>query len=279
MTIRVVTDSTCDLPPELVAEHQITVVPAYVNLGDESLRDGVDISREAFYQRLPQCSPPPTTAAPSPGQFMQAYERLAEQGVKEIISVHLSSTLSNLHAAAQMAAEAMEHVRVRVIDARQASMGVGFAALAAARAAAAGQSLPEIAERVKSVVQRTRLFAVIDTLEFLRRSGRLNFLEAGLGGLLQIKPILKLHDGVIATERVRTRGQALQRLIGLLHEQLPVEQIAVAHTAARERAEELLAEVRHLLPAGEIPIVEATPAIGVHVGTGALGFICVSAER
>lgn len=279
MTIRIVTDSTCDLAPALVAEHAITVVPAYVNLDDDSLLDGVEITREAFYQRMLQCKRPPTTAAPSPGQFMQAYERLADEGVDEIVSVHLSSTLSNLHAAAQMAAEAMERVRVHVIDARQASMGVGFAALTAARAAAAGASLAEVVARVKGVVQRTHLFAVIDRLDFLSRSGRLNFLEAGLGGLLQIKPILKLHDGLIATERVRTRGQAVQRLIALLHEQLPIEHIAVAHTAARERAEELLAEVRHLLPAGDVPVVEATPAIGVHVGTGALGFICVSAER
>ncbi|MBP7693652.1 MAG: DegV family protein [Anaerolineales bacterium] len=279
MSIRVVTDSTCDLPADLVAEHQITVVPAYVNFGAESLRDGVDITREAFYQRLAAAQPPPTTAAPSPGQFQQAYEHLADQGVTEIISVHLAGTLSNLFAAAQMAAAATERVRVIAVDARQVSLGVGFAALTAARAAAAGHRLADIADMLKHLAQRTRLFAVIDTLTFLRRSGRLNFLEAGLGSLLQIKPILTVHDGQITTERVRTRNQAIQRLVGLLHDQLPVEQMAVLHTAARARAEEFLTEVRHLLPAGPIPVVEATPAIGVHVGPGALGFVCVAAER
>jgi DegV family protein with EDD domain len=158
-------------------------------------------------------------------------------------------------------------------------MGLGFSVLAAARAAAAGRPLADIAAMLKGLIQRTHLFAVIDTLEFLRRSGRLNYLQAGLGSLLQIKPILKLHDGQIITERVRTRGQAMQRLLNLLHERLPVENLAVMHVRARDRAEELLAEVRHLLPAGDIPIIEAAPAIGVHVGPGALGFVCVTAEQ
>lgn len=275
MSIRIVTDSTCDLPPEFVAEHHITVVPAYVNFQTESLRDGVDISREAFYQRLPSSNPPPSTAAPSPGQFQEAYERLADEGATGIISVHLSSTLSNLYAAAQLAAAATERVRVIAVDARQVSMGTGFVALAAAHAAAAGRALPEIAELLRNLAQRVRVFAVIDTLEYLRRSGRVNSLTAGLSSLLQIKLVLKIEDGQITTERVRTRGQAMQRLVDMLREQLPTDQIAVLHTAARERAEEWLAEVRHLLPAGEIPVVEATPAIGVHVGPGAVGFACV----
>ncbi|MBL8057865.1 MAG: DegV family protein [Anaerolineales bacterium] len=279
MTIGIVTDTTCDIPATLVAEHNIVVVPAYVNMGEESYLDGVELSREEFYTRLPGCNPPPTTAAPSPGQFQQAYEQLAARGVTEILSIHLSSTLSNLYAAAQMAAQAIENVKVLAIDARQASMGLGFTVLAAARAAAAGRTLPDVAEMLKGLIQRTHLVAVIDTLEFLRRSGRLNSLQAGLGSLLQVKPIVKLHDGVILTERVRTRGQAMQRLLALLHERLPVENLAVMHVRARDRAEELLAEVRHLLPAGEIPIIEAAPAIAVHVGPGALGFVSVSAEQ
>lgn len=279
MTIGIVTDTTCDIPAALVAEHNIVVVPAYVNMGEESYLDGVELSREEFYTRLPGCNPPPTTAAPSPGQFQQAYEQLAARGVTEILSIHLSSTLSNLYAAAQMAAQAIENVKVLAIDARQASMGLGFTVLAAARAAAAGRTLPDVAEMLKGLIQRTHLVAVIDTLEFLRRSGRLNSLQAGLGSLLQVKPIVKLHDGVILTERVRTRGQAMQRLLALLHERLPVENLAVMHVRARDRAEELLAEVRHLLPAGEIPIIEAAPAIAVHVGPGALGFVSVSAEQ
>ena len=279
MTIGIVTDSTCDIPADLVTKHEIVVVPAYVNMSEGSYLDGVELPREEFYTRLPDCNPPPTTAAPSPGQFQQAYEQLAARGVTEVLSIHLSSTLSNLYAAAQMAAQAMETVKVLTVDARQASMGLGFTVLAAARAAAAGQSLAGIADMLKGLIQRTHLLAVIDTLEFLKRSGRLNFLEAGLGSLLQIKPILKLHDGQIITERVRTRGQAMQRLLTLLHERLPVEQLAVMHVRARDRAEELLAEVRHLLPLGEIRVIEAAPAIAVHVGPGALGFVCVTAER
>ena len=278
MPIKIVTDSTCDLPEALVAAYDITVVPAYVNVGETSYLDGVELSRAEFYERLPDFHPLPTTAAPGPGQFQLVYDTLAAQGATEILSIHLSSTLSSLFAGVQMAAQATPTVPVFAFDARQASMGLGFTVLAAARAVAEGCALREIVEALKSLVARTHLIAVVDTLEFLRRSGRLSYLQAGLGSLLQIKPILKLHDGALTTERVRTRAQAVRRLMELLCDRLPVQHLAMVHTRARERAEEFLSEVRHLLPPGDIPIVEATPAIGAHVGPGALGFVCVSAN-
>lgn len=278
MPIKIVTDSTCDLPAPLVAEYDITVVPAYVNVGETSYLDGVELSRAEFYEQLPDLHPHPTTAAPGPGQFQLVYDTLAAQGATEILSLHLSSTLSSLFAGVQMAARATYTVRVLAFDARQASMGLGFAVLAAARAVAEGRVLREVVESLKSLIACTHLVAAVDTLEFLRRSGRLNYLQAGLGSLLQVKPILKLHDGALTTERVRTRGQAVRRLMELLCERLPVQHVAMVHTHARERAEEFLTEVRQLLPAGDVPIVEATPAIGAHIGPGALGFVCVSAH-
>lgn len=278
MTIRVVTDSAGDLPPTIAAEHDITVVPAYISAGDREYHDGVDITREEFYERLPGFNPPPSTAAPGPELFRQTYTRLAGEGATEILSVHIAGNLSTMvNSAVAGAREAP--VPVTVFDTQQVSMGAGFMAWTAAQAARAGWEMGRIVEQLRAQVPRTFLYAALDTLEYLRRSGRVNVLAAGLGSLLQIKPLVTVHLGQLTTERVRTRSQAIRRLVNLLYSRLPLEKVAVMHTRARERAEELLTEVRHLLPPGDIPIVEATPAIGVHAGPGALGFVCVTASE
>jgi DegV family protein with EDD domain len=280
MSIKIVTDSTCDLPDALVAEHGITVVPAYINIAGRGYLDGVELSRADFYTQLPGYNPPPTTAAPSPEQFHAAYQQLAATGATEIISIHLSGTLSSLIKSAKMAAQEMRAARVTVFDAQQASMGTGFLALAAARLAEAGHTAAEIAARLADLVPRIYLFAALDTLEFLRRSGRLNTVQAGLGALLQIKPILKLHEGVLLSERVRTRAQSVQRLIELLREIAPLEQLAVLHTQAVERAEGIREQIKALWPLGQPPLIlTATPAIGSHVGPGAVGFVAVAAKK
>ena len=278
MTIRIVTDSTCDLPEEIVEEYGITVVPLYINFGDESYLDGVEISRAEFYERLPDCDPPPTTATPGPNTFTQAYENLAAEGATEILSIHISVSLSGTVNAARLAAEGAP-IPVTVLDSGSLSMGVGFLAWTAAQAAAEGRSMDEIVALVEEQGQRTHVFAALDTLEFLRRSGRMNRVMAVLGSWLQMKPLLKMHAGEATAEKIRTTEHATVRLISLLSDLVPLEKVALVHTHALDRVEELCQKVQHILPEGELLSMDITPVFGTHLGPGAIGFACVTARK
>jgi DegV family protein with EDD domain len=276
MAIRIVTDSTCDLPQEVIRKHGIGVVPLYIHAGGREYLDGVDLTRGEFYERLPSFNPVPTTAAPGPEVFRRVYEQLADEGASEILSIHISVKLSALAEIAREAAKTTTVIPVTVFDSRQLSLGMGFEVLAAAEAAEAGRGMPEILAMLEKQISRTHVFAALDTLEFMRRSGRMNNALATLGTLLQIKPLLKMYDGEPAAERVRTRGGAVKRLIELLLESGPYEKAAILHSAAAERARELLEEIRNLLPAGEIWMEEINPVIGAHIGPGVIGFACIS---
>jgi DegV family protein with EDD domain len=276
MTIRIVTDSTCDLPPELIEKHHITVIPMYIHVGERSFKDGVDLSRQEFYQRLPKFKPAPTTAAPGPEIFRQVYELLAAEGATEILSIHISVKLSAIYTIATQAALETKVVPVTVFDSRQLSLGTGFEVLAAAQAAEAGQPMSEIRSMLDDLIPRIRVFAALDTLEFLRRSGRMNFAISFLGTLLQIKPFMKMYNGNPTAERIRTRQGAVKRLIELLKESQSYEKVALLHTQAADRATALLEQVRHMLPAGDILIEEINPVLGAHIGPGVLGFACIS---
>jgi DegV family protein with EDD domain len=275
MSIRVVTDSTCDLPASVVAEHGISVVPLYINVGRQGYLDGVELSREEFYRRLPDYDPQPTTATPGPHAFREVYERLAAEGATQVLSIHISISLSATLDAARMGARETSVVPVTVWDSRQLSLGTGFLVVAAAKAAAEGRSLTEIVALLEEQVLRTHVFAALDTLEFLRRSGRMSWALAGVGKLLQIKPLLKMFNGNPVSERIRTRELAEERVIEMLGELAPFEQVALVHTHAPERAEALRRRVEHLLPAGEPLSADITPVIGAHIGPGAVGFACV----
>ena len=276
MSIRIVTDSTCDLPAEVVRENNITVVPMYINVGSEAFRDGLDITRQQFYAQLPAFKHHPTTAAPSPGLFRQVYEQLAAEGVTEILSIHIAVKLSAVVEMAAQGAKETTAIPVTVLDSRQLSMGTGFQVLTAAQAAAAGRSMPEIVAMLEEQITRTRTFAALDTLEFLRRSGRMNFALAFLGSLLHIKPFLKMYNGNPTAERIRTRGKAMKRLEELLKEAAPLEKVALLHSRAVDRAEALKKQVKHLLPAGEIILEEINPVLGAHLGPGVIGFSVIS---
>ena len=278
MTIRIVTDSTCDLPEEIAAQHGITIVPLYINFGGESYLDRIDLSREAFYARLPDCDPPPTTAMPGPQMFLEAYERLADEGATEILSVHISRSLSAVIDTAHLAAREAS-TPVTVFDSGTLSLGTGFLVWAAAEAAAQGYPMDEIVALMKEQSQRTHVFAALDTLEFLRRSGRLNRVMAALGSWLQMKPLLKMHDGNPTAEKIRTAEAATQRLIALLEERQPLERVALVHTHALEKAQDLRQKAQYLLPEGETLSVDITPVFGTHLGPGAVGFACVSARE
>ncbi|MBN1437880.1 MAG: DegV family protein [Anaerolineales bacterium] len=276
MTIRIVTDSTCDLPQKAVREYGIGVVPLYIQAGGRSYLDGVDLSRAEFYERLPSFQPAATTAVPSPELFRREYERLAAEGATEILSIHISEKLSGMVNVAREAAKETTALPVTVFDSRQLSLGMGFEVLRAAELAAQGRTMAEILAELEKQIARTHVFAALDTLEFLRRSGRMNFALATIGTILQVKPFLKMYDGEPTAERVRTRSGAMKRLIELLLEHGPFEKAAILQSAASERAKELLDEVRNLLPSGEIWMEEINPVIGTHIGPGVIGFACIS---
>jgi DegV family protein with EDD domain len=278
MTIRIVTDSSCDLPPEIIQGHRITVIPLFINVGDQSYLDGVNLSHQEFYERLPKFRPAPKTAAPGPEVFRKAFEQLASEGATEILSIHISTKLSAIVDIARMVAKETTNLPVTVFDSRQLSLGTGFQVLAAAEAADRGLSMSEILVLLEEQIRRTHVFAALDTLEYLKRSGRMNFAISALGTLLQIKPFMKMYNGEPTAERVRTRKGAIKRLVELLEEYGPYEKVALLHSHALQRAEELLQEVRSLLPAGDIWVEEITPVLGAHIGPGVIGFACISKE-
>jgi DegV family protein with EDD domain len=279
MSVAVVTDSTAYLPADLVEEFGIAVVPLYVGLAGRSGREGSDVTPGEVARVLSTRGGHVSTSRPTPGDFVAVYRRLLDSGADRIVSVHLSAELAGTHAAARLAAAQVgEHV-VTVLDSRSAAMGTGFAVLAAARAAAAGRPAEEVAEAARTTAAATRTFFVVDTLEHLRRGGRIGSAAAILGSALAVKPVLHMADGeVVPLEKVRTSGRALNRLV-----QRAVEAagegpalVAVHHLAAPERADRLAAELRERLPGlGELYVSELGAAIGAHVGPGAVGIVVV----
>ena len=278
MALKIVTDSTSDVTDALADEHDITVLPAYVNIGEESYLDRVELTRERFYEELPGYPTPPTTAAPPVGVFTETYDRLAAEGATEIISIHLAGSLSGMLNAARLGAQAAS-VPVHLFDSQQLSMGLGLLVLAAARRVEAGDSAEAILAFLEERVRRTYVLAMLETLEFLRRSGRVSWAQFGLGTLLRVKPILRVYEGEVeVVDRVRTSGRARQSLIEHVAALGPLEDIVLLHTHAPEAAETLREEAADLFPAGvQPPAFAVTPTIGAHTGPGALGIACITA--
>lgn len=278
MSIRIVTDSTCDLPEEIVDRQAITVIPMYINVGEVSYLDGITLTRAEFYARLPGYFPAPKTATPSTEAFIQAYERLANEGAQAILSIHISESLSATINSARIAAEQFTRIPVTVLDSSQLSLGTGFIVERAAQLAQVGKRMDEILSALQDLMKRTYVFASLKTLEYLRRSGRMNFAIARFGEILQLKPLLHMNMGKASALRTRTNKRASQRLLDWLAEYAPYERLAVLHAGVQEEAQTLYEQARSFFPEGEIPIVQITPAIGAHLGIGALGFACISKE-
>ncbi|MBN1886805.1 MAG: DegV family protein, partial [Thermoflexales bacterium] len=234
---------------------------------------------EEFYRKLPTFPAHPTTAAPSPQKFRAMYDALADEGASHVLSIHISIALSATVDMARMAAQNTTSTQVTVIDSRQLSLGTGFLVETAAQMAEAGSSLAAILATLEGQIKRSRVFAALDTLEFLKRSGRMNKYVAGLATLLQIKPILTMYDGQPGTERVRTRQRALRRVVEMLAAAGPPERLAIVHTHSPQSVDELRAMAAHLLPAGDIMAEDITPVIGAHIGPGVVGFAVVSARE
>lgn len=276
MTIKIVTDSTCDLPEPIIQELGITVVPLYINVGDQGYLDGVELSREEFYTRLPDYPSHPTTGTPGIEAFRQAYQAVSSDGADQILSIHISESLSATVEVAKTASRDFTQTPVTVRDSRQLSLGTGFQVEAAARMAKAGKSIDEILAALDSIMQRTFVAAGLDTLEYLRRSGRMNRFMTGLGSLLKLKPILTMKDGLPGSERVRTSEKAEARLVKMLKTHWPLERFALLHTHAAQKADAFRERIAEYLPQGDVFSVDITPVIGAHIGPGAVGYAIIA---
>ncbi len=276
MRIGIVTDSTADIPSYLVEEHEIRVVPTILVLEGKEYADGTGISREEFYNRLPALQTPPTTAAPSIGDFATPYEALLSQGCDHVISIHAASQLTTIVNVARQAAKEFPD-RVTCIDSGSLSLGLGFQALAAAEEEETG--LRSALEAIESTKKRLQVSAALDTMEYLRRSGRVPGTVATLGGLLSIKPMIELKDGEVkAIGAVRTTKQADERILNFLLGLGDLERLAILHTNAEPRAKKLLNELmnraRKSIPR-DILFVNVTAVIGTHLGPNGLGFAAI----
>ena len=278
MTVRILTDSTADLPASVIKKLDIMMLPIYIHIGNRDYLDGVDITREEFYKNLPEYKSHPTTAVPSPAKFRLMYEALAGEGATEVISIHVSSTLSAIVNVAETAARETSSVPVTVLDSRQLSMGTGFLVEKAAELAKLGHKVKEILPMLEDQIKRTYVAAGLDTLKYLRRSGRMNRVISTIGELIQLKPILKMEDGVSGVEKVRTRQKAIARMVEMIKAHSPFEKIAFLHSTAFESMRNLMDEVKQYFPKTEIYTETINPVIGAHIGPGVVGFAGVTSK-
>jgi len=271
MTVKIVTDSTSDIPSQVAQALGITVVPAYIHFGDKTYRDRVDISEDELYQRLVDGPVHPTTSAPSPGDFAEAYSKLAQES-DEIVSIVVTSKQSAVYDSALLGKEAAGvKCRIEVIDSQSVTMGLGLMAIAAAKAAQAGKGIEEVVEVVRRAIPRTYGMAVLDTLKYALKGGRLSRAGTLLGAMVMVKPMLIIREGVVGPAGVaRTRGKGIERLYEFVRKYLPVEDLAVVHATSQQEAESLVERVKSLVPGKQPLIARLGAALGVHGGPGAL---------
>ena len=275
MGVGIVADSAANLPNDVAHELGIVVVPMYLKFGDEVYRDGLDLTPTDFYERLVRDGIVASTSTPSPGDFLEAYERT---GVRDIVCVTVASSMSSSHQQASLAAERFGG-HVEVVDSKTAAMAEGFVAMEAARAAARTAPLPEVVAKARDVSHRTRLYATVDTFEFLRKSGRVTKLQAYAATVLDIKPVFGFKEGeVVPVSRSRTKRKALARIVEDAAREMgerPVH-LAALHAAALGEAKDVAERLSARANIVEEMITEVTPVIGAHTGPGLVGvaFFC-----
>jgi DegV family protein with EDD domain len=274
MTVRIVTDSSCDLTAEQAAELGVEVVPLSIRFGDEEFTDRVELTVDEFYRRLETSATLPETAAPAPGAFEQAFKRAAGEGADSVVCITISSDLSATIQSAQNAARAMEgQLDVRVIDSHSITLGLGSQVLVAAQAANGGRSADEVVALVESMARRTHVLGALDTLENLKKGGRIGNAQALLGNLLSIKPLLDISTGKVEEAgKARTRKKALQWLAQQVLAQPAVEHLCVCHgNAPAEEVEELLTQLEARYPRRDIHVGIIGAVIGTHGGPRVMG--------
>lgn len=274
--IAVVTDSTCDIPDDLVQKLGIKVIPNIIAWDNQSYIDGAGLTREEFYKRLSTSKTSPTTATASIGEYESAYQNCFDNGADSVVSIHAASSLSGIFNAATSASQNFPG-KAHVVDSGMLSLGLGFMVMAAAKAARAQATVAEVIALAQDTVRRTRVLAIFESLEYIRRSGRVSWARAAVGQLLGIHPCIELKDGkILRIGETRTRRQSLGRLVDLVQDSGPLEQIALLHTNAEELAQELRAILGDSIPE-PLGFINVTTVIGTHVGPNAVGFSCVKA--
>jgi len=272
MTVKVVVDSTSDIPAQLAKEWDITIVPTYVVFGGKSYRDRLDISEDEVYTRLDHDSVFPTTSVPSPQDFADVYNKLADE-TDEIISIHLTSKESGVYNSALLGRELVKKkCHIEVIDSLTVAMSCGILAIAAAKEAKAGASLEKVAEVVRESIPRMHLLMVLDTLKYVVRGGRVSKGYGLLGSVLRIKPLLTMRDGKLMLAGVaRTRAKAIKRLYDFVEGFPQVSEVAVSYTTSKEEAEALAEQIKANFPDIPLYFTRVGPVLGTHAGPGAMG--------
>jgi DegV family protein with EDD domain len=279
--VAVVTDSASDMDPARAASLGITIVPLIVNFGKDTYSAGVDLSTDEFWKRMTAPDAPfPTTAACSPGDFQVAYQRAFDGGAEAIVSIHVAGTLSGTIKAAEVGAGMFKDREIRIVDSMSASMGEGVLAELAVQMASEGAAAAEIAQVVSSRREDIGVYLALETLEYLKRGGRISGAQAAIGTLLSVKPIIEIKDGRVETaERVRTRGKAREKLVELLAVR-PIERLSVLHTTradVEEFAEQLIPRIPGGIDRSKVTIDLVGPSVGPHLGPGCVGAVALYA--
>jgi DegV family protein with EDD domain len=271
MAVRIVTDSTADLPPQLVKELGITVVPVYVRFGEEVYLDGVDMSEDEFYQRLENTTVHPSTVQPGPQDFLEVYRKLSPKA-DGIVSIHVSAKLSGTCNSALMAKDMLEAgCRVEVVDSEMTTMGLGLIVIVAATMANAGESPSKIVKEVKRTIPKIHLLCLFDTLKYLLLGGRIGKAKALLGSILNVKPMITLKDGeVVPAGQVRTRAKGIDKLFEFGQNAKKIQDLAVVYSTTPDEAQNLAEHLGPVFDRKKIKISRVGPSLGVHVGPGAL---------
>lgn len=279
-SIAIITDTDASLPADIAAHYRIRQVPINIHFGEETLRTGIDIDDAQLFARVDREGKLPTTSAPSPGQFAEAFQAAIDTGAEQIVCFCVSSEISATYGAAVVARDMLSEHDITVVDTRSLTMGQGFAVLAAAEAAAAGHSVDEIVAKALSVSERTHIYVALATVKYLAMSGRVGSLAAGMATLLNVKPILTVRDAKLdLLERVRTKTKAWARVVDLTAQAIgerPIERMAIVHVNALENAQQFQQQVCARLPCPESVITtELTPGLSVHSGAGLVGVVVV----
>ena len=280
MPIKIVTDSTSDLPLDLAESLGVTIVPANVIFGQEQFKDRVEMTPAQFYERLVDSPVHPTTSAPSIGQFVEAYESVGTDA-DGIVSIHVSAKLSATYNAAVQASEQVNlDCPIEVIDSEQASFGLGLPVIAAAKAAAGGATFETVVKAVRSANERSRCIALFDTLEYLQRGGRIGKAQAFVGSILRVKPMIIVRDGEVQPlGRARTYAKGLAQIQQVARDFGPAENLCVMYSTDEDAARRLGDSMRDLLPEGQEPIIAPLgPGVGAHTGPGAIGIASLQAS-
>ncbi len=271
MTVRVVTDSTADLPETVTRELGITVVPVYLRFGETAYRDGVDISQDEFYHKLVESPIHPTTSQPTPADFAEVYRKLSREA-EGIVSIQVTSKLSGTYNSALQGREMAEAgCHIEIVDSFSVSMGLGLITMAAARLAKAGENLQVVMEEIRQAIPCIRILAVFDTLKYLLLGGRVGKAKALLGSLLNVKPLLTMRDGeLVPVGLARTRNKGIERLYELAKTALDIQEVAIVHSTTPEEASSLKERIASFFDSKRIHVSRLGPALGVHGGPGAL---------